>query len=243
MKASDIIKSFKLKNELNPKLWDNPNAENPELKNEVRNTLLEIANNFIDFVGLDIDVDDVTMTGSLSNYNWSDYSDVDLHILVDIKNSDMSDILKELFSAKQSVWNSIHDVTIKGYNVEIYVQDSNEPHYSTGIYSVMYDEWIEKPVKTSVILDDKKIMDKSQRWMTIIDGIQQKSFFKDPKETLKIIDRVKDKLKKFRRSGLESQGEFSYENLAFKFLRRNEYLKKLSDLKNNILDSTLSLDQ
>jgi hypothetical protein len=243
MKASDIIKSFKLKNELNSKLWDNPNAENPELKNEVRNTLLEIANNFIDFVGLDIDVDDVTMTGSLSNYNWSDYSDVDLHILVDIKNSDMSDILKELFSAKQSVWNSIHDVTIKGYNVEIYVQDSNEPHYSTGIYSVMYDEWIEKPVKTSVILDDKKIMDKSQRWMTIIDGIQQKSFFKDPEETLKIIDRVKDKLKKFRRSGLESQGEFSYENLAFKFLRRNEYLKKLSDLKNNILDSTLSLDQ
>lgn len=243
MKASDIIKSFKLKDELNSKLWDSPNAENPELKDEVRNTLLGIANNFIDFVGLDIDVDDVTMTGSLSNYNWSDYSDVDLHILVDIKNSDMSDILKELFSAKQSVWNSIHDVTIKGYSVEIYVQDSNEPHYSTGVYSVMYDEWIEKPVKTSVILDDKKIMDKSQIWMTIIDGIQQKSFFKDPEETLKIIDRVKDKLKKFRRSGLESQGEFSYENLAFKFLRRNEYLKKLSDLKNNILDSTLSLDQ
>lgn len=243
MRASDIIKSFKLKNELNPKLWDNPDTENPTLKDEIRNTLLEISNNFIDFVGLDIDVDDVTMTGSLSNYNWSDYSDVDLHILVDIKNSDMSDILKELFSAKQSVWNSIHDVTIKGYNVEIYVQDSNEPHYSTGVYSVMHDEWIEKPLKTNVILDDKKIMDKSQRWMTIIDGIQQKSFFKNPEETLEIIDTVKDKLKKFRRSGLESDGEFSYENLAFKFLRRNGYLKKLSDLKNNILDSTLSLDQ
>ena len=79
--------------------------------------------------------------------------------------------------------------------------------------------------------------------MTIIDGIQQKSFFKNPEETLEIIDTVKDKLKKFRRSGLESDGEFSYENLAFKFLRRNGYLKKLSDLKNNILDSTLSLDQ
>lgn len=243
MKASEIIKSFSLKNELNPTLWDYSDTNNPVLKDEVRKTLLDISNNFIDFVGVDVDIDDVTMTGSLSNYNWSDYSDVDLHILVDIKNSEMSDVLKELFSAKQSVWNSIHDVTIKGYDVEIYVQDSNEPHYSTGVYSVMYDEWLEKPLKTDTVLDEKKIMDKSSRWMSIIDNIQQQSFFKPSDDILNSIDKVKDKLKKFRRAGLETEGEFSYENLAFKFLRRNGYLKKLSDLKNNILDSTLSLDQ
>jgi hypothetical protein len=243
MKASEIIKSFSLKNELNPTLWDYSDTDNPALKDEVRKTLLDISNNFIDFVGVDVDIDDVTMTGSLSNYNWSDYSDVDLHILVDIKNSEMSDVLKELFSAKQSVWNSIHDVTIKGYDVEIYVQDSNEPHYSTGVYSVMYDEWLEKPLKTDTVLDEKKIMDKSSRWMSIIDNIQQQSFFKPSDDILNSIDKVKDKLKKFRRAGLETEGEFSYENLAFKFLRRNGYLKKLSDLKNNILDSTLSLDQ
>jgi len=243
MKASEIIKSFSLKNELNPTLWDYSDTDNPVLKDEVRKTLLDISNNFIDFVGVDVDIDDVTMTGSLSNYNWSDYSDVDLHILVDIKNSEMSDVLKELFSAKQSVWNSIHDVTIKGYDVEIYVQDSNEPHYSTGVYSVMYDEWLEKPLKTDTVLDEKKIMDKSSRWMSIIDNIQQQSFFKPSDDILNSIDKVKDKLKKFRRAGLETEGEFSYENLAFKFLRRNGYLKKLSDLKNNILDSTLSLDQ
>jgi hypothetical protein len=107
----------------------------------------------------------------------------------------------------------------------------------------MYDEWLEKPLKTDTVLDEKKIMDKSSRWMSIIDNIQQQSFFKPSDDILNSIDKVKDKLKKFRRAGLETEGEFSYENLAFKFLRRNGYLKKLSDLKNNILDSTLSLDQ
>jgi predicted nucleotidyltransferase len=50
---------------------------------KVRARLLDIAYDFIDFLGVDIVVTDVVMTGSLANYNWSEYSDVDLHIITD----------------------------------------------------------------------------------------------------------------------------------------------------------------
>jgi hypothetical protein len=57
-----------------------------------------------------------------------------------------------------------------------------------------------------------------------------------------MIDKIKTRLKKFRSCGLETGGEFSYENLAFKFLRRSGYLKKLFKLKNKLIDIELSLN-
>ena len=79
--------------------------------------------------------------------------------------------------------------------------------------------------------------------MDMIDGVERKSYLQDSEETLKMIQKIKDKLKKFRKCGLEDKGEFSYENLVFKFLRRNGYLGKLSELKNKITDETLSLEE
>ena len=183
------------------------------------------------------------MTGSLSNYNWSEFSDVDLHLLVDMDNLENKELYKELFAAKQSLWNSLHDIKVKGFEVEVYIQSASEPHYSSGVYSVMNDQWLVSPNKVDFDLDDKKILDKTKGWMEIIDGLQRKSYLLPPEETLETLEKVKDKLKKFRSAGLKSGGEYSYENLTFKFLRRNGYLRKLSELKRELVDDTLSLEE
>ena len=74
------LSGFKIQDELNPKIWD----KDQKMKLEVKKTLLKIADDYFESLGLPgVDIEDVTMTGSLSNYNWSKYSDVDLHIVVD----------------------------------------------------------------------------------------------------------------------------------------------------------------
>ena len=247
MESKKILQSFKVRDKLNSEIWDYTNSKNnkePNLKPEIDKKLLEIADNFINFLGVDVDVEDITMTGSLANYNWSSFSDIDLHVLIDFNSSKVDKkVLRELFNAKQGMWNSLHDIEVYGYEVELYAQDADEPHFSTGVYSVLNDEWLVSPNKIEDTFDTQKVLQKSLIWMDMIDGLQRKSYLQEPEETLKMIQKVKDKLKKFRRCGLEDMGEFSYENLVFKFLRRNGYLGKLSELKNKITDDTLSLEE
>ena len=65
----------------------------------------------------------------------------------------------------------------------------------------------------------------------------------DLEEKLKRINKLKERIRKFRRSGLDKGGEYSVENLTFKVLRMNNYLKKLSDLKKNTYDEMMSLEE
>ena len=247
MEYNKILKSFKVNDTLNTDIWDygvSDNTKEPTMNIEVRDILVEVVDDFINFLGVDVDVEDITMTGSLSNYNWSSFSDVDLHILVDFDSSTIpKKVLRELFNAKQGIWNSLHDITVYGYEVEIYVQDSEEPHFSSGVYSILLDEWIVSSNKLEDSWDENKVLKKSKNWMEIIDGLYKKSEVQHPEETIELVKKIKSKLKKFRKCGLEDRGEFSYENLTFKFLRRNGYLKKLSELKNKITDESLSLDE
>ena len=241
----NIISSFFVKDSLNSEIWDDhDNIEESKMKPEIREGLLEIANEFVEFLGFDIFVQDVTMTGSLANFNWSDYSDIDLHIIYDFKESgEQEELFKDLFNLKKTVFNSQHDITVKGYEVELYVQDMNEPHMSTGVYSVLYDEWLDRPETKEVKIDKKKIEDKSQQWMDIIDNTIEDLEVNDLESSVDKLDSVKDKIKKFRTSGLEKGGEYSYENLVFKFLRRNGYIQKLFDNKNDLIDKSLSIQE
>lgn len=241
----NIISSFFVKDSLNSEIWDNhDNIEESKMNPEIRDGLLDIANEFVEFLGFDIFVQDVTMTGSLANFNWSDYSDIDLHIIYDFKESgEQEELFKDLFNLKKTVFNSQHDITVKGYEVELYVQDMNEPHMSTGVYSVLYDEWLERPEPKEIKIDKKKIEDKSQQWMDIIDNTIEDLEVSDLESSVEKLDSVKEKIKKFRTSGLEKGGEYSYENLVFKFLRRNGYIQKLFDNKNDLIDKSLSIQE
>jgi len=243
-KVDKIISSFYIQDELNPEIWDETENESYIMKDDVRDSLLIISNEFIDFLGLEIFVSDITMTGSLSNYNWSEFSDVDLHILYDFTEAgEQKELYKELFKLKKTLFNSTHDITVKGFEVELYVQDSSEPHFSTGVYSVMFNEWINEPTKESVSIDDKSLTEKAEQWMDIIDVVIENVKDENLEMALEQIDKVKERLKKYRSCGLEKEGEYSYENLVFKFLRRNGYIQKLFDFTNNLVDKNLSLEQ
>ena len=218
------------------------------MKKDIRNQLIDVSDNFIDFIGVDFFIHDIVLTGSLANYNWSEYSDIDLHILLDMnelggdedKTSEaFSEIVKEFFDGKKQLWNNTHNVTIKGFEVEIYVQDVNEPHISTGVYSILNNEWVVEPTKKKEDIDDGAILEKGEYFAKIIDSMISKA--DSGKDQTKSINDLKDKIKKFRQSGLEKGGEYSYENLTFKLLRRNGYIKKLLDLKNSVIDKKLSL--
>ena len=165
---------------------------------------------------------DVTFTGSLANYNWSQFSDVDLHILVDFRDLPGIDELTEaLMTAKRVNWNNKHNIEIFGFEVEIYIQDSNETHHSTGVYSVLHDRWEVRPQYEDFTIDYDNVKIKAAHIMTQIDKIENGFEAGNYEESISDVDRLKEKLRKFRKCGLEQGGEYSPENLAFIALRRN----------------------
>ena len=233
----NIIKSFEIQDTLNPKVWDNfENPSEAKLKSNIRGGLLDVADNFVEYLGEDIFVDDVMLTGSLSNFNWSKFSDFDLHIIIDFEQfGEDAELYKELFDLKKQLYNDKHDIRIKGYDVELYAQDLNEPHVSSGEYSVKNDEWIRVPKKQKIELDEEHLKNKIKSWVRKIDNAIEEG----NKENL---EKIKDKLKEYRQSGLEKNGELSYENLVFKFLRRSGHIEKLFDIATKETDKELSIE-
>jgi hypothetical protein len=164
-----------------------------------------------------------------------------LHILIDFDELEYpKDLVKEFFDAKKNVWNEKHNILVKGFDVELYVQDLNEPHVSSGVYSVLHKNWVVEPKIDNPSIDDRKILEKGEEYAKKIDLLIKSSKSKD---ILNRIDELRKKIKEFRQSGLEVGGEYSYENLTFKLLRRNGYIEKLLNLKNSITDKKLSITQ
>jgi hypothetical protein len=156
---------------------------------------------------------------------------------------DKEEIVKELFKIKKTLFNSTHNIQVKGFDVELYVQDTSEPHVSSGVYSVLFNDWINEPSKDEVVIDTEVIQKKTESWMEKIDNLIDDVEDEDLETGLEYIDLLKEKLKQYRNDGLEREGEYSYENLVFKFLRRNGYIQKLFDFTNELVDKRLSLEQ
>jgi predicted nucleotidyltransferase len=237
----EIVKSFEVRNSLSTDIFEGKDGEF-FMHKDIRKKLMDVTEKFMDYLDIEFFIHDVILTGSLANYNWSKYSDVDLHILVDYNETDYNlDLLKGFFNSKRSLWNKQHEILVKGFDCEIYVQDVSEPHHASGIYSVLNDEWLVTPVKTVQSIDKSMILKKSEDFEERIDDISER--FDKGEDVLEDIKLLKVKLKKFRQSGLDSGGEFSYENLAFKLLRRNGYIGKLLDIQTKTTDKKLSIEQ
>ena len=224
---------------LNSKLW---NAD--ALKASVKNKLIDIANEFYD--NLDIvkkALIDITFTGSLANYNYNDSSDIDLHLIVDFSKVDNNKFLVgEYFKAMARDWNRLHEIKIKGYEVEIYVQDSDEPHHSTGVFSLLSNTWTSKPVKKDFEPDEEVIDKKIDNFVGMIDQVEELYDDKDYESAHDLSKKIMSKIKKFRKSGLENEGELSNENIVFKYLRNNNIIKTLVDMRNMSYDKLMSLN-
>ena len=253
MNTTDILKSFKPQSELNPKIWYLPNekrmgdpeGQKYEMKPEVRERLLEIAYQFLDYLNVDLIVTDIVLTGSLANYSWSKYSDFDIHIIANYNQYPQAqlELYKELFMLKKALFNKSHDIKLFGYETELYVEGEEDAHFSSGVYSLLYDEWQHKPEKEDVKIDKETVKRKAQQWMDIIDGVLENIEDEDIDDAKELIEKYKEKLRKFRTCGLQKDGEYSSENLVFKILRRNGYLEKLRGASHKILEKGLSMAQ
>ena len=230
----DASKSFRIKDELNPKIWTDF-----EINSEVREDLLKIAQDFYGSTDLQADVDDIILTGSLSNYNWSEkYSDYDLHILINFTQVNESvELVKKYADSVKKIWNDEHDITIKGYEVEVYIQDVSEPHTSTGVFSLLNNKWKVKPERVEFEPDEDMIEEKGKSVMMLVDDLEEEVDEDKYESFLEKLQKVWDKVKNYRKSGLESEGgELSLGNLVFKFLRRNGYIEKIMKLKKKSYD-------
>lgn len=246
-KKQNIFSSFVPHDVLNEKIW----LENGLLNSRVRLRLLDLADDFFDTLDIKwVEVKDIILTGSLANYNWSKYSDLDVHILIDFKDVDEKiELVSNYLSAKKKIWNEKHeDIKIYGFPVEMYVQDINEEHVSSGIYSLEKNEWLIKPKKEdfeSIQINKPFISKKVHEIVEKIDKFSELvNKYDDDYHLEKLSNRVKnlfDKIKGARKEGLKTSGEYSSFNIIFKVLRRNGYLEKLYDLKTKTYDKIKSL--
>jgi hypothetical protein len=217
---------------LNPDIWLNDN----EIKPEIRTKLLQVANDFYKNSKIIAPIKDILLLGSNANYNWTPTSDLDTHIMVDFKLLNMNpEEAKDFTNLIKNKWNVEHDIHIKSYNVEMYIQDSQAKNASTGIYSLLNNKWINKPSIKNVVLDRELIKQKYQDTVVKI-----KQAIKDQN-----LERMKNVLKDvydFRQSGLDRAGEFSTENVVFKLLRNKTHLDTLRDEINKVYDKQVSVD-
>lgn len=241
---STILQSFTVRDTLNPKVWLNYNdASEAKMKPKVREALLKIAEAFEETLVEDLEVEDIILTGSLSNYNWSEFSDFDLHLVIDYKQfGKQAQLYRDLFGLKKQIFNEKHDIKIYGYQVELYPQDSEEAHFASGVYSVLNDEWITKPSKEKPQLERSVLTNKIDSWKEKIENLITNVKKTGLKANEEKIDKLKQKLKDYRKSGLEKEGEYSYENLVFKYLRRSKLLEKLYDTVSRQMDKELSVE-
>ena len=228
-----------INNELKPSLW-----KNNRLDPAVSQKLLEIATKFFDDLGLDdVNLENVTFTGSLANYNWTKYSDIDLHLIVDFsKIDDNTELVREFFNAKTSLWNKMHNILVLNHEVEIYVQDTNEDHHSTGVFSIKNDQWIAEPIRTEPKINTDMVKRKIKSFIDMIDRVEDEYDDKNFAKAHDMSVNLAKKIKKFRQSGLEDVGEYSNENLAFKYLRNKGHIRTLYDTRNKSYDKMMSLD-
>lgn len=212
---------------LNKAIW----GDDDTLDSDIQQKLLDIAADFLDaHVIPDESVTDIIITGSLANYNWSEYSDLDLHIVVNLDTlDDDPELLQHYYRLAKSVWNTSHEIDICGHEVEIYIQDAAEPHHSTGVYSVQDGDWLQKPKKDrGEPGSPKSVQKKYDDLVERINEVESKAE-SDDQSALDATKKLKDKIRRMRQSGLESGGEYSIENLAFKQLRNGGHLGRLSD--------------
>jgi hypothetical protein len=215
--------------ELNPKLWDHD-----RMKNDVRGALLRIAEDFIEFIGVPIDVEDIVVTGGNANYTYTNVSDIDLHIITDFSNVDCDREAYELMDTKRLLYKKLRDIEVHGIPVELYVEDINRPAVSNGCYSVARERWL-KPPTIAGDYDEAAVKHYTEVWKKIIAHAIKTGDLNTARTTMRL-------LKSYRTQGLATpEAEFSTPNLVYKTLRNADQVRALQHMIDVAHDQSLSV--
>jgi hypothetical protein len=234
------LQSLVPKESLNKNFWDRKMI----LRKSIRQKLLQIAQDFFESLNLpeEVELKDITITGSIASYNWSKHSDVDLHLILDFSQVDENqDLVKEYFGGKIFVWNNKHNIRMNDHEVEIYIQNEKEPHMAAGVYSVLNNAWLDEPTKAEFEVDLQTTKKKANQ---LIDQIERVYDFFESREYPKAMEtakKLKEKIKEMRRAGLADEGVYSPENMAFKLMRRSGHIELLHKIIAKSYDKIMSL--
>ena len=224
----NLADAVKFHHRLNPRLW----GKDEHLLPDVRDKLLAIASDFQEFLGVDdLNIQDITISGSNAAYSYTRHSDIDLHLVVDMPDDP---VYQELFAAKKYQYNAEHDIKIADVPVELYVQPSDQKHVSQGIYSVKNGDWTQVPQRRRASVDDSCVQHKTADLDARIHSAIRSG-------DADAVNQLWEKIRTMRQTGLEKNGEFGCENIAFKLLRNSGCLTKLKKAKTAIQDRELSL--
>ena len=219
---------IELHDKLNPVLWNDE-----EIRRQIQVKLLQIAKEFYHFLSVSAPIEDVLITGSQSNYNYTNWSDIDLHIVLDYDNISCEGEAKNLLDAKRKLWKRERNIKLKGIPVECYAEDLNQPAV-TASYSLIHNKWVKRPGTPIKNYDVEGVKELYGMWKTVIkDAIK----FREAG----LLKRVKELLATFRRKSLAKDGEFGNGNLAFKALRNSGWIERLMKAVDDLEDQELSL--
>jgi len=233
----DIHLTLEYHDELNPLIW-----ENDKLKPKVRERLLYIAKLWAKFANIpESSVRDIVLTGGNANYNYTPYSDLDVHLLVNMDSIPVDkEFLSDYLYDKKVLWSLKHQgLTVMGYPVELYAQDYKQEVAShQGVYSLKKGKWLYKPnVENHPAFEkDTALTSKIQSYADMIEKI-----LSEPGDHVAEINKLKEKLHAMRSAGIHRAGEFSNENLIYKELRNRKLIDALTNYVQKRQDQQLSL--
>jgi hypothetical protein len=228
MQTFESAPLIKINKRLNPKIW-----KDNQLRSDVRNSLLEIAQDFLKFVDIPVNVIDIQITGGNANYNYTRHSDLDLHIISDFSNVQCDREVAELFDSKRLLYRELYVIKIFGIPVELYIEDKDHPAVSSS-YSVVKNKWIKPPSRIEQPYDIEEVERMVKVWTLILQNAMKTGDRHQLQNVLKL-------LRAYRQLGLKRSGEFSIPNLVYKSLRNNKTIHGLFKLLNKLHDQELSL--
>lgn len=233
--GQDLDEKVEMHDTLNPKIWDTNNELLEEVEEKLRAIVKEFERQLLED-NIDINIKDIYILGSNANYNYRDTSDLDLHIIADDNIDCTKNHLQIIYNAYKALFNNKYDITIRGINVEVYVENMNKlNNVSTGIYS-LNKGWIKDPTQNLIPeIDEDKFEETVAKWEEKYIEIQQSP-------TLKSIDDYIDSLYKLRIESIKKDGEFGFNNLIFKEIRHLGYLNNLKQLRIHLKNKELSLE-
>lgn len=229
MNVHELIPGIEPHNDLNPEIW-----ENEQLRPDVREALMNIAEKFYSYLGVDVEVQDVIITGSQSSYNYTDHSDLDLHLIVPYSSITCDQPVEELLDTKRKLWKLQHDINIHGIPVELYAEDTEKP-VTGSTYSVIQDQWLIKPERAES-QPPEGVEKTAKAWIIMI----TKAIEQDDLAKLKDL---KQMLMTYRQKSLDARGEMSKGNLVFKMLRNSGAVANLMGTISQLEDRALSLPE
>ena len=228
-----LEETFEIHSQLNDKIF---NLDDNLMIPEIRERLIEIADVFVQSIKEDnipIKLYDYWLVGSNAAYNYSEDSDIDIHIIVDLNiYTGDKNLLRILYDYIKSAYSQKYNIKVKGHEVELYLEDIKTSAVTNGIYSLKQDKWIKEPIKEEPRIIEIEETELFKDWLDRYQSVEDEE-----------CEQFLDNLYLMRKESLINEGEFGDGNLVFKEFRNRGYIDDLKNRKYKFESDRLTLEK